>query len=104
MDQRLLAAALPSPLPCSEGGEDQGAGDYHEGRQRESEWLDRRAARNQPSPVARLQDAEDHDPEASGGENPADPVERGRGPGPRRLADQPQAEEDAEDADDLTGE
>ena len=60
--------------------------------------------RQQPAPVARLQDSEDHDAEAGGGEQPADPVEPRSRTGPRRLPDQPHAEQDADHDDDLAGE
>ena len=83
MDERVLAALLAAPLPGDEGADDDAPGGDHERRQREAEGLDRRAARVDPAPVARLEDAEDEDREPQGREDPADQSRRGAGPSRR---------------------
>ena len=79
-------------------------GGDHERGQREPEGLDRRVARPQPAPVARLEDAEDDQRQPRGGEHAADPVEPlGRRP-PARAPDQAGADQDADRDDDLADE
>ena len=78
---RRLAAALPA----REAGEDDAAGGDHERGQREAERLDRRVARPQPAPVARLQHAEHEQREPERRRGPSRPS-RGAAGAPRASA------------------
>ena len=110
VEQRVLAEPFPPLLPEAEEPEEEDTADDQERHQREAERRDLLAAdrgcvdRLQPAPGAALQDAEDDQAEARGGEGRTDDVELRRVLGPWRRLHPLAHDQDGDDDHDLADE
>ena len=103
VDQRLALLRLAPALPAEEDGEHADARGDQERGEREAEGLDRRVARLEPAPGARVEHAEHDRGQARRGQQRAHRVELGTRAA--AVVGQPaQAEQDADHHDDLARE